>query len=238
MYVAFNKDSSLFGGSMKFLVTICSLIIFTSGNLIASINLSDYSSLKDPQRELFIEHIVESDPKSFGNALALSIPYGAIVTLRKKIEKQIGKKLDYFKGWNPAGEAHVTTISPPEFVNVLRHGISMKRINEIAREQKIQKADVKLLSIGSGKKVINGKEEETFFVIVDSNSLRNIRFKIYKEFVANGGNAKSFDPSWFFPHITIGYTLKDIHEPDVLKDIEHSFDDRFKEINKTLLNLN
>lgn len=219
-----------------FLSIIILLLVSTS---VFSLSVSsDLVQLKEPQSMPFVEHVVEDDPTSFGNSLALSIPYAPIIKLRKIIEKQTGKKLDYFRGWDPAGEAHVTTITPPDFVKALRHGITMKRINEIAREEHIQDADIKLLGIGSAKKTINGIVEETFFVIVDSSKLRSIRYKIYKEFIDNKGDPKSFDPTWFFPHITIGYTLKDLHEPDALKDIKHSLDSRFEDINTALINLN
>jgi hypothetical protein len=166
---------------------------------------------------------------SWDNALALNVEYDSIIKLRKKIEVETGQSLKFFTGWSAQGEAHVTTISPPEYKFVLRHHITMKRINEIALASNIQSADLVRLGIGSGKTKIEGKMEETFFVIVDSIKLREIRIKIHQEFVANGGKPSAFDPTWFFPHMTIGYTKKDIHENSgLLKDLKHSYDNRFK----------
>ena len=74
-------------------------------------------------------------------------------------------------------------------------------------------------------------------MIVDSAKLRLIRYKIYELFVERGGDPKAFDPTWFFPHITIGYTYKDLHENSgVLKNVKHSLDKRFEIPNLRELN--
>lgn len=174
----------------------------------------------------FITHT--GTPTSFNNALALNIEYHQIKRLREVLMDELGIKINFLTAWNFSGEAHVTTISPPEYKNVLRHFISMKKINEIAISLDIQGADLTVLGLGSGSTKMGGHIEETFFLIVDSNKLRKIRHAIYQEFVKNGGDPSAFDPTWFFPHITIGYTKKDIHENNgLLKDIKHSFDKRF-----------
>ncbi len=164
---------------------------------------------------------------AFDNALALNFPYEPIKALRKPIEVAIGRSLEFFKSWDPLGEAHVTVITPPEISNVLSKHLTMNEIEAIAVSNKIQQSDVLVLGIGSGKKQINGVIEETFFVIVDSQNLRRIRNEVWKAYVKKGGDPKSWDPTWFFPHITIGYTKQDIHEPDVIKNIRSSWDSRF-----------
>lgn len=173
-------------------------------------------------------------PKDFDNALALNIPYEPIKAMRPQIEKVIERPLKFLKSWNPLGEAHVTVITPPEFFMVLGkpNMLTMDDIDSIARANKIQNADLIVLGIGSGKKEINGVSEETFFVIVDSLKLRHIRNEIWKLYVKRGGDPKSWDPTWFFPHITIGYTEQDIHEPDVIKNLRSSSDPRFALVNK------
>ena len=88
----------------------------------------------------------------------------------------------------------------------------------------------RILSWGFGNSIssIDNKVEETFFLIVESKNLRIIREEIYKRFVSKGGNQKDFDPHWFFPHITIGFTKRDLHESDgILKNLKHSYDNRF-----------
>lgn len=179
-------------------------------------------------------HTHTGDEDSFKNVLALNVEYSQIKKIRKIIEDQIGKRLKFLTSWNINGEAHVTTITPPEYKNHLRFHISMKRINQIAIEMEIQNTELEILGIGSGNKLIDGKVESTYFLIVDSTKLRKIRHAIFREFVDNGGNPKAFDPTWFFPHITIGYTKSDIHENSgLIKNVKHSFDNRFKIINIT-----
>lgn len=204
---------------MKFFYTL--VVIFF--NFKAWAYTEQLIDLKSNSNLGFIEHIDEDDA-SYGNSLALNVNYESILKLRTRISTVIGKKLKFFQGWSLDGEAHVTTITPPEYVNTLRHYISIRRIHEIAIEENIQSAELEILGIGSGEKIIDGTKEQTFFVIVDSAKLRHIRMRIYREFVKNGGNPRDFDPHWFFPHITIGFTLRDIHEPDILKNIKYSLD--------------
>lgn len=179
----------------------------------------------EPKRMPFLSH---TGPGPFDNALALNVPYEPVKALRVPIEQVIGRSLDYLKSWDPQGEAHVTTITPPEYSNVLSKFLSMSEIEAIATKNRIQNSDLLVLGIGSGKKEVNGTSEETFFIIVDSQNLRRIRNEIWKLYVRKGGDPKSWDPTWFFPHITIGYTKQDIHEPDVIKNLRSSWDNRFQ----------
>ena len=163
----------------------------------------------------------------------MSVRYEPVKNLIPQIEKALNLKLLIFTGWNPNGEAHVTVITPPEFFHILKSKLSMDDIDKIAQRYEIQNASLMIQGLGSAKKFIEGKEEETFFLIVDSFELRNIRQQIYYEFVRRGGSPSAFDPSWFFPHITIGFTKRDLHETDgVIKNLKNSFDPRFKLIKK------
>jgi len=164
----------------------------------------------------------------FDSALAMSIQNNPIKSLREQIEIALKIKLDYFKQWNPNGEAHVTVVTPVEFFHVLKSKLSMIEIDAIADKYDIQNSRLMIQGIGSAKAWVEGKEEETFFVIVDSAGLRNIRQQIFYEFTRRGGDRCAFDPGWYFPHITIGYTKRDLHESDgVIKNLKHSFDKRF-----------
>jgi hypothetical protein len=174
----------------------------------------------------FISH---QGPGKFDNALALNVVYNPVRDLRGPIEETVGRKLNFLTAWHPNGEAHVTVITPPEFSEVLSPYISMNEIDQIALNSEIQKADLKVLGLGSGKLSIDGKMEETFFLIVDSARLRQIRHDIYSAFVKKGGSPEAWDPTWWFPHITIGYTKRDLHENDgITKNIKGSWDKRFR----------
>ncbi len=171
----------------------------------------------------------------FANALAMNVRYEPIQSLKTQIENTLELKepLKIFTGWNSSGEAHVTTITPVEFdTKFVRNSkpiVSPARMNEIARDLKIQESDLEILGLGSGRAIVNGKTEETFFVIVRSENLLRIRRAIHAEFVRNGGDAAAWNPEHFFPHITIAYTSRDLHENDgVIKDAAHSLDRRFQ----------
>jgi hypothetical protein len=175
--------------------------------------------------ELFHSHQGEGP---WDSALAMSIAYVNIKSLRAQIEAALNIKLDYFKKWDPQGEAHVTVVTPNEFWDVLKIKLDMKRIEAIADQYDIQEARLSILGIGSAKGIVNGKQAETFFLIVDSAQLRNIRQQIFYAFVREGGDRGSFDPTWFFPHITIGYLETDLHESNgILKNLKHTLDKRF-----------
>lgn len=163
------------------------------------------------------------------SALAMNLPYGPAMNARLDIAALLGLKLDYFKGWNPRGEAHITVITPGEYWDVLRQKLTMAEINVIALDLGIQSSDVRLLGIGSGRAVLNGKTEETFFFISESKNLRRIRREIARRFEEKGGMQGLFDPEKFYPHITIGYTQQDLHIQDgVVKDMAHSRDGRLE----------
>jgi hypothetical protein len=71
------------------------------------------------------------------------------------------RKLDFFKGWAAAGEGHVTTITPVEFYQVLRAKLTMNDIDAIAERYRIQNSDLQVLGVGSGRVLIEGKQEDS-----------------------------------------------------------------------------
>lgn len=167
----------------------------------------------------FIPHI---GPGSFDSYITMDIPHPPVLSTCKAIEKAIGRKL------TNRGEAHITVITPPEFDRTLKSALTMEEINAIAKEQRIQESSFDILCIGSGNRVIDGVNEETFFFVVQSPDLLKIREKIERAFEAAGGTKGSFKAKSFFPHITIGFTKRDLHLSDqVIKD-DTSHDKRFK----------
>ncbi len=173
--------------------------------------------------------ITHHSTKDMDNALAMNVQYAPVKTVRDELSTDLNFQLKHFTGWNADGEAHVTVITPPEYANAIKPYVSMERIEAIAKESDIQRSVIDILGIGSGEAVINGKKEQTYFLIVASNELLNIRYRIYDEYLKNGGPKDAWDPAHFYPHITIGFTLRDLFEADgVIKDVEHSLDSRFE----------
>lgn len=208
---------------MKFLALLGFILSMTVS--AQTIDLKIPTEIYHNNEEPFLTH---EGTGAFDNALAMNIIYAPVKNLRPQIEAAIGKKLDFFKAWNADGEAHVSVVTPLEFNNVLKAKLSMKEINAIAERYDIQQARLSLLGLGSAKAWIEGRLEESYFLIVDSAGLRTIRQQIWYEFTRRGGDRSAFDPTWFFPHITIGFTKRDLHEADgVLKNLKYTSDARF-----------
>lgn len=158
----------------------------------------------------FVEH---TDNTAFGSWLGLNLSFGPFDQLRKDVEVVIKNKL------LNRGEAHITVITPPEFDKILKAHLKIEDINQIAQSAKIQTIKWSTECVGTASAVIDNKTETTYFVVVNSPELLNLRMKIKEAFVRNGGNAKDFRAEKYQPHITLGYTKRDLHEDDgVSKD--------------------
>ncbi len=165
----------------------------------------------------------------FATALAMNIQYVPVKQVRLALSPFLQYDLNFFTGWNKNGEAHITVITPPEYDNILRPYVDIARIEQIAAQYDIQHSDLTVLGLGRGRVEINHRWEETYFIIMHSNNLLKIREQIYQEYLRNGGPAKNWDPKHFYAHITVGYSLRDLHETDgVIKDVAHSLDQRFQ----------
>ena len=81
--------------------------------------------------------------------------------------------------------------------------------------------------MGKGAKDLDGANEKTYFVVVKSDGLLELRTKIQKAFVAAGGSAADFLPENFYPHITLGYTKRDLHYEEGIRKDDSSCKYRF-----------
>jgi hypothetical protein len=160
----------------------------------------------------------------------MNVQNAPISLIRANLSEILKYDLNFFKLWDPNGEAHVTVVTPPEYFNIIKNFVGIDRIEQIAIEMGIQYSELSILGIGRGTALINEKKEETYFTIIQSRNLFRIRQQIYKEYLQKGGPADAWDPNHYYPHITIGFSsLSDLHESNgVIKDLAHSFDSRFK----------
>ncbi|RUR06447.1 hypothetical protein [Legionella sp. km772] len=206
--------------------TIFLLILLPLSNACATIELPLSKSIYLNDSLSFESHRGEG---AFDTALAMNIQHIPVKAIRDRLSLYLHYPLRFFTEWNKNGEAHITVITPPEYTYILKPFISIDRMEEIAVQNYIQDSDLNVLGLGKGSLPINNRVEETYFIIIKSTNLLKIRHKIYEEFVKNGGDKNAWDPNHFYPHITVGYSLRDLHEADgVIKDIEHALDDRFK----------
>jgi hypothetical protein len=139
----------------------------------------------------------------WGNYLSMEIPFKPVKEVLHQIENITGQIL------KNRGEAHITVVTPIEYWALGEH-LSIDEINKIALENNIQQANFKILGIGQGIK----ENQETYFIVVQSRDLFEIRDQIHQKFIQNGGDKDKFVPAHFFPHITVGFTHRDLHEAD------------------------
>lgn len=105
-------------------------------------------------------------------------------------------------------EAHITVITPVEFRNVLEPvGLDINEINRIALNNNIQKSQFDVICIGKAER----ESKSTYYLVIKSEDLLKIRREVFKVYIAKGGVPSRWDPELFYPHITIGYTDRDLH---------------------------
>ncbi len=115
------------------------------------------------------------------------------------------------------GEAHITVISPIEYKQDLAQYIKITEINEIAKKSDLQNADIKQICLGRGRLKKDDQLMDTYFIVVESEKIMNIRSQIEKLYKERGGT--HFDAKAYNPHITIGFTDRDLHfEDGIIKD--------------------
>lgn len=114
------------------------------------------------------------------------------------------------------GEAHVTVISPPEF-KILAKVLSPKEIRStVEKRMDVTKIDASPVCVGEG--VAAG--DYTWFVVIEMPSLKKARREVAALFVKKGGVAAEFRSEEVYPHVTLGFTKRDLHSQDgVVKDI-------------------
>lgn len=221
-----------------------SLADFGCAHQNSSVQLAEMSSKYEIILDSNIKTAVPFISRYFGegdwnSALAMNISYKPIKDVRSEIEKLIygGQALRFLTDWEPNGEAHITTITPVEYQQCMwsrsrgLNVLDIETINTLARKMNIQSSDLSIEGLGVARKKFENRDstvDQTHFLIVRSQRLQEIRNEIYRRYLANGGVKDCWSPEIFFPHITIGYTYKDIHFPDVQKNLEKSIDERFK----------
>lgn len=142
--------------------------------------------------------------KTQSNYLSMELNYKPSEQLRLELEKDLGKTL------KNRGEAHITVLTPPEY-NALKSKITIQEINEIALANQIQQSAVKPICVGAGESK-NNNALKTYYVVVDAQNLLKIRKEIAETFANRGGDPEKFDAENFYPHITLGFTDRDLHQ--------------------------
>ncbi|MCB0368578.1 MAG: hypothetical protein KDD45_03820 [Bdellovibrionales bacterium] len=168
-----------------------------------------YSPLELTKRVSFESH---AQHKTY--YLGKNVSYNEVEKIRIQLEAVIGKKL------KTRGEAHITLVTPPEFDNSLKLQLNRKDIDDLALRFKIQDQDFQPICVGKG---VNQKDPsmETYFLVVKFPKGEELRDEINKK-VLTKIKSSSFNPSDFYPHITLGFTVRDLHIQDGVKKDVHS----------------
>ncbi len=188
------------------LVALTSLTSFAGDKLKLQDSVFDNSDLP------FIVHNGEG---RFGSYLTMEVNFEPVADLFKQLLLQKRFQL------TNRGEAHITVITPIEYFDVLKSKVTIEEINLIARDLKIQSSRFSTVCLGRGQAQVEGKKEKTFYVVVKSEDLIEIRKEVHNLFVSRGGDRSLFNPEEYYPHITLGFTKRDLHESDgVIKSEE------------------
>lgn len=144
--------------------------------------------------------------------LSMNIDFTAISDLRKRIEAKQKVELKHL------GEAHITVIAPQEYEQ-LKSVLTMELINEVALLNRIQESPFQIICLGRGQLREGNKTLLTYFIVIEAPELMNLRQTIATLYKTNGGQSNAFRPEEFYPHITVGFTERDLHLSDgVIKD--------------------
>ncbi|MBX2986512.1 MAG: hypothetical protein KF802_01320 [Bdellovibrionaceae bacterium] len=138
--------------------------------------------------------------------LGMNVHAPPVEELRRLVEERRQLKL------LGRGEAHVTVVTPPEY-EVLKSKLGMERINEIARSMEIQQKSFYPMCLGRASTGA-ADAEQTFFMVLEAPELLEIRRAVHDAFVMAGGDGTLFPVNDYQPHVTVGFTRRDLFAQD------------------------
>jgi hypothetical protein len=202
----FNRPAFILTLSFLFFMTIsicCQALPALAGNSGEVMKIS--KTVFNTDKEQFIPH---TDDHPFGSYIIQYLPYEPVKSFFRDLEKKTNQKL------KNRGEAHITIITPVEYNTILKPFVSIQEITDLALKMDIQSWDFKILGLGKAQAEVNKKTEQTYYIIVRSLKALEFRSRVFDMYVKNGGHASRFDPFQFYPHITVGFTQRDLYESD------------------------
>jgi 2'-5' RNA ligase len=148
---------------------------------------------------------------SHKNWLGENLRSPALDRIREKIEEDRGGPL------KTRGETHITVVTPPEW-ETLSKKVEPAEIDGLAQKLGMQNISYEPVCVGLGQKDQKDQKLQTYFVVVKSPGLLEIRQKLEDLYRERGGTG-SFEAMHFHPHITLGFSERDLFEQDgVIKD--------------------
>jgi len=92
----------------------------------------------------------------------------------------------------------------------------MDEINYIANAMDIQNTRISPLCLGKASEKVDGKPDvnTVYFVVMSAPKLVEIRKEVFKLYVKKGGDGALFQPEAIWPHVTVGFTYRDMFIQD------------------------
>lgn len=203
---------------MKIKTLLFTLIFASCSSLIDKVFVVE-DKLYDYQQRQPVKHEGHYDPITetgkWINYLALDLPYSPIKKIRKEVEQTF--KVDLKITEKKRGkEAHLTLITPPEYWQLHSH-LRMQEINQVFLSR-VQSLNFRLKCLARAQV----KDMQTFFLVAETEEIINFRREIHQLFIKNGGDPNAFEPTNYYPHVTVGFNIRDLHEKDeVFKSDSH-----------------
>lgn len=213
-----SPNCNLKGVMLKKIFLFALFVNFICESSFAKENFTLSNKIFDNSKLSFISHAGDG---KFDSYLTMEVQFKPAAELFTQL------LIDQRKQLSNRGEAHITVITPIEYFNILKpQGILISEIDEIAKKYLIQRSNFEVICIGRGTAIVDGKSEETYYIVVNSKELRSLRFKIQELFISKGGRPADFKADNYFPHITLGFTKRDLHESDgVIKNSNSCWSD-------------
>lgn len=147
----------------------------------------------------------DKKPASVKNYVSHDLAYPEYHEILNTLDTFLGTKLQN------RGEAHITVITPPEF-KTLAEKVAPEVIHQ-EWEQWTAKAFTKVC-LGEGRVKEKNKVLKTYYVVVNTPGILGFRTHMKNKYAV-----ENFNSALYYPHITLGFTEKDLHyEQGVVKD--------------------
>lgn len=91
----------------------------------------------------------------------------------------------------------------------------MAEIEKFWSPERIQSSAFREICVGKGQKITSGRTLETYFVVIESSELLQLRRELEAELFRRGN--KKFRATAWQPHITLGFDERDLHEVDGIR---------------------
>ena len=158
--------------------------------------------------------------------LSMDVPTAKYTQILDRLQNQLHKKL------KSRGEAHLTFLTPPEFsVLTQKAPLTAQEIHKLSSEFLKADPQVHWICLGTGSKEIAGQIESTYYIVAQA-----LPFLTFRKMLSEKSKLplSQFDPNLFFPHITLGFTSRDLHFEDGLKKDEQSCPEELQNLLKVL----